>query len=97
MQGLPSHCWGSTVIRSKAIVAIHNKSYQISGLKWILKSKQLCVPNRQRINIGEGQKFSHESWCCPNLAVAPPSWRLPCRLEADVTVQIRIVPKSFRP
>ena len=33
-------------------------------------------------------------WCCPSLAVAPPSWRLQCRLEAGVTAQIRTVPSS---
>ena len=27
-----------------------------------------------------------EMECCPNLGVAPPSWRLQCRLEAGVTV-----------
>ena len=30
--------------------------------------------------------------CCPNLVVAPPSWRLHCRLEAGVTRQIRTLP-----
>jgi hypothetical protein len=29
--------------------------------------------------------------CCPNLGVAPPSWRLQCRLEAGVTAQTRTV------
>ena len=32
-------------------------------------------------------------WDCPtNLNVAPPSWRLRCRLEAGVTTQIRTAP-----
>ena len=30
--------------------------------------------------------------CCPNLVVAPPSWRLHCRLEAGATGQIRTLP-----
>ena len=30
--------------------------------------------------------------CCPDLDVAPPSWRLLCRLEASVTAQIRAAP-----
>jgi hypothetical protein len=34
--------------------------------------------------------------CCPNLAVAPPSWRLQRRLEAGVTAQIGTVPKMGR-
>src|SRR5208337_3137146 len=29
IQGLPSHCRGSTVIRSKAMVAIHDESYHV--------------------------------------------------------------------
>jgi len=32
---------------------------------------------------------------CPNLAVAPPSWRLQCRLEAGVTAQNRTAPKPI--
>jgi len=34
-------------------------------------------------------------WCCPNLVVAPPSWRPRCRLEAGVTGQIRTLPRAW--
>jgi len=30
--------------------------------------------------------------CCPNLCVAPPSWRLQCQLDAGVTAQIGSAP-----
>jgi hypothetical protein len=54
------------------------------ALPWMLKGDRVLASGK-----GEG--------CCPNLGVAPPSWRLRCRLEAGVTAPIRTVPGDASP
>ena len=50
-----------------------------------------AVPDMAR-NGGPPFEQSGSGGKCANLGVTPPSWRLPCRLEAGATAQIRTLP-----
>ena len=76
--------------------ALHGASevhvHKGQGITGRVAGKQIFIGNR-RLVASLGIQFDREGECCPNLNVAPPSWRPQCRLEAGATAQLRTAPE----